>query len=440
MASAHEPAMAEERLTAERLCERLGLETDQLQEWQELGLVAPDADGYFGVDAVERVRLIAFARGRDIAPREIARLSEARGADVLAHYIDLIGGPRPPGRSLEEAAELAGFPVVLVHRFRAAGGLGEEAEVFDDDLDMMRAGATALELGLPEEALLQMVRVLADALTRVADSQARLFHLYVHEQLRATGLPQHELADTVRSISRPLIEQVEPSILYFHRRAWVRAVLEDMVVHLREDLAPEAREIGEVPVAVVFVDLASFTALTEAMGDAEAARVLDRFSDLVRESAAAYDGRVLKQMGDEFMLVFPSSGSAVRIGAHSGTALYREADYLGATINIAARVAAQAGRGEFLVTGVVGDDVGQLPDVSFEPVGPRQLKGVSETLELFAATESTDDPRRVVDPVCGMELDPGACDIVVSWRDRDYFFCSESCGRRFEEAPEQYLS
>lgn len=79
--------------------------------------------------------------------------------------------------------------------------------------------------------------------------------------------------------------------------------------------------------------------MTEAMGDTAAAEVVDRFSDMVRGAASNFDGRVLKQIGDEFMLVFPSGAQAVgcgrelllqagdqqefpglRLGAHSGTA------------------------------------------------------------------------------------------------------------------------
>jgi adenylate cyclase len=230
------------------------------------------------------------------------------------------------------------------------------------------------------------------------------------------------------------MELMEPAILYFHRRALDRAVLEDMVVHLREDLAPYTGEVGEIPLGVLFVDLTSFTPMTEAMGDAEAVRVLDRFSDLVREAAGHCGGRVLKQIGDEFMIVFPSGAAAitcgiavahragqepqfpaVRIGAHSGTALYREADYLGATVNTAARVVSEAGRGQFLVTQAVCAEAENLRDVQFESIGERTLKGVAQPLELFAVHHSDLPRRRAIDPVCGMELDEEQCDTRVRW-------------------------
>src|SRR5207244_11167236 len=114
--------------------------------------------------------------------------------------------------------------------------------------------------------------------------------------------------------------------------------------------------------------------LTEAMGAAVAARVVERFSEMVREAAFECDGQVLKQIGDEFMLVFPTPAAAVafgvgirattaaeprfpalRIGAHAGSVLYREGDYVGANVNLADRVTSEAKRHQFLVTEVVMD-------------------------------------------------------------------------------------
>jgi len=110
---------------------------------------------------------------------------------------------------------------------------------------------------------------------------------------------------------------------------------------------------------VLFVDLASFTSLTATMGDQTAADVLRRFSNTVRTKAIRHRGRIVKQIGDAFMLMFTQPTDAIEfglamahfvdaepqfpalhIGAHQGTVLYREGDYLGGTVNLAARVAA----------------------------------------------------------------------------------------------------
>src|SRR5207237_9279396 len=117
---------------------------------------------------------------------------------------------------------------------------------------------------------------------------------------------------------------------------------------------------------MLFIDLSSYTPLTEAMGDVAAAAVVGQFSNIVREAAAVNDGQIVKQIGDEFMLAFSTARMAVafgvdaracaeadpkfpgvRIGAHCGSVLYREGDYYGATVSLAARVTAAAARDQF---------------------------------------------------------------------------------------------
>src|SRR5215475_7701883 len=120
-----------------------------------------------------------------------------------------------------------------------------------------------------------------------------------------------------------------------------------------------------------FVDLAGFAALTEAHGDLDAVDLLDRFIGLARESLSPGD-ELVKSIGDAVMLASPGSAAAVaalaglwdrcsettgfllpRAGAHHGPAISRDGDYLGATVNLAARVAGHAGGGQVLATSAV---------------------------------------------------------------------------------------
>lgn len=47
-------------------------------------------------------------------------------------------------------------------------------------------------------------------------------------------------------------------------------------------------------------------------------------------------------------------------------------------------------------------------------------------------------PERV-DPVCGMELEPGKVVAQTVYQGTEYDFCSEECKRIFEENPEAYI-
>src|SRR5882757_8785765 len=47
---------------------------------------------------------------------------------------------------------------------------------------------------------------------------------------------------------------------------------------------------------------------------------------------------------------------------------------------------------------------------------------------------------RVIDPVCGMTVDPHATAHRLTHQDRPYYFCSASCRTKFAAAPEKYLA
>ncbi len=449
-----------DRLTLHELAQRSGERVERLAEWRALGLIDPTGDGELGWDDVQRTRLIQLLLRRGITLDAIARADREQG--FLAHSVETMSpsGVRP-ARPLHEATEMLGHDPEAFRRFWSASGLGEQGEPLDDyDLQLLRAVRVALEAGFPEDALVQLARVYADALGRVADAEVRLFHFYVHERLKAQGLSGQELvaaSDAARVRTAPL---VEPLILYFHQRGLERAVREDAVMHLQEEagLLPKPDVPGQLQVAIVFVDLSSFTPLVEAMGDEAAAQVLERFSRLVREAANRCDGRVGKQIGDAFMLLFPAPRAAVacaleiewraaaepqfpavRSGVHWGQVLYREGDYVGATVNVAARLAHEAGRHQVLVTAAVRTEAGTLADVEFVPLGRRRLRGLTEELELFEVVATTGQkPRRLVDPVCGMEIDAAEVAARLSVGGEERAFCSQECLRRFVQAPERY--
>src|SRR5438034_69507 len=238
------------------------------------------------------------------------------------------------------------------------------------------------------------------------------------------------------------------------------AMREEAVMELGEEAgAPGQVEVpGQLTAAIVFVDLSSFTPLAEAMGDVKAAEVLERFSRLVRDAAGRSDGRVVKQIGDAFMLVFPDSRSAltcaleierrtmaepqfpaVRSGVHRGRVLYREGDYVGVNVNLASRLAASAERHQVLVTGAVRHEAGGLAGGEFGGLGKRRLKGIAEGLELFAARPAEATAReRLVDQVCGMELRPTEVAARLALEGKEFAFCSQECLRRFVAAPDVY--
>ena len=72
------------------------------------------------------------------------------------------------------------------------------------------------------------------------------------------------------------------------------------------------------------------------------------------------------------------------VGVHAGPVVFRDGDYFGRTVNVAARIAARAGPGE-VVASEEAVAVASVDGVRFEEIGPVQLKGVGRPVNLFRA-------------------------------------------------------
>jgi len=446
-------------LSLEELAERTGETVACLEEWRAAGLVR--AGDRFEPEDAERARLVRFLLRRGFSLETIVQ-AERHRQGLLDDFLNLeFPSGQFPAYSLTDAAEKTGLEFDMVQRLWEAVGLNQHGDVAsDDDIETLAGLGIALDAGLPEAALIGLVRVYADALRRVAEAEVRLFHFHVHEQLRGAGVSPEEVKRGADTASAQLRGLVEPAVLYFHRKGWTRAVRDDLALHVAEDAG--LSDVSEVPgtlsVAVVFADLARFTPLTEVMGDAVAADVVDRFSKIVRTAVDGWDGRIVKQIGDGYMLVFfepraavacaleieeraagESQFPAVRSGAHWGPVLYREGDYVGATVNLASRLETEAGRHQLLVTAELRRAAEGVPDVEFVPLGTRTLKGVSEDVEVFEARRTTTAAReKLVDPVCGMELAPSEVAAGLDVAGETRAFCSTDCLQRFVAAPERY--
>jgi adenylate cyclase len=75
------------------------------------------------------------------------------------------------------------------------------------------------------------------------------------------------------------------------------------------------------------------------------------------------------------------------VGIHSGPVLFQEGDYFGRTVNVASRIADYARQGEVLVSDeVVAAAPGLAAEgIRFDPIGPVELKGLTEAVSLQVA-------------------------------------------------------
>ena len=447
----------DEELTPEQLSARTGATPAEIESWRALGLLA--AGGTYAQEDVERTRLLQFMLRRGTAIDTIAEAE--RQQPFLAGRLERMF-PRGIGRSftLEEAAAEARLDADIARRFWEIANIADDDTLYEEDVAALRGARRVLESGFPEEGLLEVSRVCADTLSRAADGAQKAFHIHMHEALRAAGMATAELDARHEEVATVTRASLEPTILYFLRKANLRALREDIVLHVAEDAG--LLEISDVPGtlwrAVVFVDLSSSTSLADVHGDVVAAELGAAFSRIVRDAARRAHGQVIKQMGDGFMLVFPDAPSAVEAalaieravaaqpqfpaihsGVHWGQMLYREGDYVGAGVNLASRLANEAGPHQTFVTMAVRAAAHGLADVEFVPLGRRALRGVAEEIELFAATSGRDAAsakRR--DPVCGMEITDSEVVATLATGGREHAFCSDECLRRFVANPQRY--
>ncbi len=448
-------------LTPEELSRRTGEPPERLEKWRAAGLIGlPEGQGFDHRD-VGRARLVHDVLHYGISLESLARAIRQPDS-VLRRILDEVGERvSGPMYTLAEAAEIVGLDLDLARRLVEAGGLHQPGEMVDhEDIPYFRSCKIALDAGYPEEALLQILRVYADAMSRVAEVGSRTSHFYIHQRLKGEGLTPQELVARLEEAGMKIEPLVEPALLFFHRKGVIKATWDDMLMHLEEEagLAERTDTPGQIRQAVMFVDLASFTPLAEAMGDVKAAEVLQRFSEMVRAAARRCHGRIVKQIGDAFMIVFSECFSAVscaleleeragaepqfpavRAGLHWGPVLYREGDYLGSNVNIASRLGSEAQRHQTLVTGDVRRRAQGMEGVEFIRLGKRRLKGLAAEVEIFEARAAGPELQtKVIDPVCGMELGPGEVAARLSLDGRDQAFCSEDCLRKFVRAPEKY--
>src|SRR4051812_11046127 len=390
-----------ETVTLKEAADMTGVKPATLKRWADTGVI-PDAgvdgDGWTPA-AVSHARIVARLRARGHSLQDIRRAS-AEGR--LAYgYIEELFPETASDLSLEQAAEATGLEPALIERIWASVGFSPQGldGLTREDLQALRYIASVIDAGFPLVAFLQLVRGYGQALSQIADAETRLFHLYVHEPMMRDGVPGLEMSEEMEHLARDLLPLASPIMDYIHQRYLQHFLEQDVVGHMEVEL-DESEELGRVRVAIAFADLAGYTRFTEEVGEEEAVSTVERFIDAVNDTLPD-DARVVKTIGDEVMIVAQDAQALTdwavgfqrlfaerptpRIGVHAGVVLYRDGDYFGREVNLAARVVARARGGEVVVTDSVMDQVRDAEHLTFEEIGNVKLKGFDEPRSLCRA-------------------------------------------------------
>ncbi len=358
-------------------------------------------DGLEGADREERLGLLRELAAQGATLEDLRRNVES-GRLVFQLADRVIGGP--VRFTAEEVSERTGISLDFLLASRRAMGVPipepGEAAFTEDDLEAARRSLVATAAGIPDEDMLDLLRVLGRGLAQAAETMRALPLKLV---MRA-GISERELAQHYGEAVAQLYPMVDPlvsNILALH----LRHATETEIVGAAE------RDGGRLPgsrqVTIGFADLVGFTSLGEEVPADELGRLATRLEAVALEVAAA-PVRLVKTIGDAAMLASPEPEPLLeaalglievaeaeggdfpqlRVGAALGTALPRAGDWFGRPVNLASRITAVARPSSLLVEGSLYESVGATYRGSF--AGERRLKGIREPVALFRMRRARD--------------------------------------------------
>ncbi len=230
--------------------------------------------------------------------------------------------------------------------------------------------------------------------------------------IRVPTLVLHHVEDTWVQVERgrDLAERIPgatyvelPGKGHIPAAAEVGPVLEETERFLRGAWEAGGWEGGEpdrVLATVLFTDIVGSTAKASELGDARWREMIQAHHGLIRRQLVRFRGTELDTAGDGFFASFDGPargircacaitegvrdlGIEVRAGLHTGECERIDHKVGGIAVNIGARVAAEAGPGEVLVSSTVKDLVAGS-GIEFRDRGTAELKGVPGEWRLFA--------------------------------------------------------
>jgi adenylate cyclase len=391
--------MADQRISLSEAARRSGVPASTLKRWAEEKIV-PVRRGRWTAAAAAQARVVARMRERGYSLEDLK--AAGREGRLAFGFTEELFSASEETLPVEAVAAETGLEPELVDRILVILGTptARRGQLSREDAAALRHCARVLAAGFPLVAFLQLVRVYAQAMRRIADTEVRLFHLYVHEPLIRDAVPELEMAAEMGDLAADILPLATPLTEYLHQRYLRYFVEQDVVGHMEAGTEVETAEIelGHVRVSLCFIDLTGFTRYTEEEGDIEALDVVENFVATV-EGTLPQEATIVKTIGDEVMVVSPDPASLTewavdflarfperpqpRVGIHFGDAVYRDGDYFGSQVNLVHRVVNRALAGEVLVTDAVAGLILSDEQLALEPIGQVRLKGFPVPTELF---------------------------------------------------------
>jgi adenylate cyclase len=370
------------------------LRNDAAVDYESAGLL----DGLEGDDRVARERLLDRLVEEGFTQTELtAAVNEDRLALLLVERV--LGGRY----TANELAERTALPASQMLRIRRLLGLPEASPddpVFgEDEIKAAESTRMFLDVGLGEEAIAEITRVLGEGMARLAATTAAAFV----DAFLQPGDSEDEVAQRFAAVAEQLIPAIDPVLIAAYKQHLAEAVR-------RGILSQAERESGEAgraqEITVCFVDMVGFTRLGAQLDPEQLGSLASKLAELANDVTEP-PVRLVKTIGDAAMFVSPEPGPLVsvalslmdaveaadlpslRAGVAFGTALQRAGDFYGHAVNLASRVTGVARPGAVLCTEQVRDAAPDQFDWSF--ARKHKLKGMSDAVPLYRPRRLADD-------------------------------------------------
>jgi len=158
--------------------------------------------------------------------------------------------------------------------------------------------------------------------------------------------------------------------------------------------------------SVLFADVSGSTKLYETAGDAVAHAAIEKCVNLMREKTLSSKGRVIKTIGDEVMSAFITADDAasaaiemqaaisemppvgntqigIRIGFNHGPVVERDGDVFGDAVNLAARLAGVATKGQIITARDTVMLMAPMLKASTRAITTIQVKGKAQEIQVY---------------------------------------------------------
>jgi adenylate cyclase len=292
---------------------------------------------------------------------------------------------------IDDVARAAGCDAQRVRTIYESLGLRVDELAGFGDGDIVLASLLVGDTsGMVDAVGSQLLRVAGSALARLAEAAVAAYVQDVEHRDGATReLISEADQNALASSLVLLLGDALPTVFRHHMWTAVR----------RQRLTQSGVAEPEiVRIAIGFVDLVGFTAISRVARPSELIATIEEFERHAFEIAHRHGGRIVKSIGDEVMIAANDARTvaaialeligtvgndpsvAPRAGVSAGDVLFRLGDYYGSVVNLASRLTAEAVPGEVLTDQSMDDS----SEVVVRPAGRRILKGFNEPVTVWS--------------------------------------------------------